>query len=462
MGRPGYLRALGLLILPGFLTTPASALDLELSTILEAKTAVAIPTAEDEEDDRRWDLLQGDVSAEFKLDASHDKHSAFADGAILYDAVGTGSSGIALDPDSDEHHFYFKLKEGWYDYNGGFWSVRVGRQINAWGAADGLQVADILCPKDESRLLASDYSDSRIGIDAVRLSYNGTMLTADAYWIPIFAPSVLPLAKKNPLRSLIMPSSVETELMGKTLSIKIRDFSQDDIDKPETNLKNGEYAGRLSAYTPFADFSLYGFWGWDDEPIISYAISKVNDYGLLSEIALSGQYKRMGMVGADTSIPVGPLVARAEAAFFPGRFFATDAAAQLVAGQDAYVQMNEIRFLAGLDFIAGDWTITGQYYGDTVTDKKKNVDRESYIHQATLSISKTFLGGNLEIGLAGMMELNDFSFVVQPSLSYDATDQLTFSIGANIFRPGPDEDEPGTYGTYEDLSCVTLGAKFSF
>lgn len=459
----GLVRTAVLLALPGLLAAPASALDLELSTILETKAAIAIPTAQDEEDDRRWDLLQGDVSAEFKLDASHDKHSAFADCSLLYDAVGTGSSGFALDQDSDEHHFYFKLKEGWYDYNGGFWSVRAGRQINAWGAADGLQVADILCPKDESKLLASDYSDSRIGIDALRLSYNGNMLTADVYWIPVFAPSVLPLAKKNPIRSLIMPSSVTTELMGRTLNIKIRDFSQDDIDKPETNLKNAEYAGRVSAYTPFADFSLYGFWGWDDEPIISYAISKVNDYGLPTEIALSGQYKRMGMVGADTSIPIGPLVARAEAAFFPGRFFATDAAAQLVAGQDdAYVQMNEIRFLAGLDFIAGDWTITGQYYGDTVTDKKKNVDRKSYIHQATLSISKTFLGGNLEIGLAGMMELNDFSFVVQPSISYDATDQLTFSIGANIFRPGPDEDEPGTYGAYEDLSCITLGAKFSF
>ncbi len=463
MKKPGCLCNFILFVLPGLLPLPASALDLDLSTILETKAAVAIPTAEKKEDDRRWELLQSEASAEFKLEASQDKHSAFADCGLLYDAVGAGSSGIALDQDADEHHFYFKLKEGWYDYDGGFWSLRAGRQINAWGAADGIQVADVLCPKDESRLFSSDYSDSRIGIDAVRLSYNGTMLSADAYWIPIFTPSVLPLEKKNPIRSLIMPSAVTTELMGKTLSIKIRDFSQDDIDKPETNLKNAEYAGRVSAYTPFADFSLYGFWGWDDEPIISYAISKVNKYGLPSEIALSGQYKRMGMVGADTSIPIGPLVARAEAAFFPGRFFATDAVTQLVAGQDdPYVQMNEIRFLAGLDFIAGDWTITGQYYGDTVTDKKKNVDRKSYIHQATLNISKTFLGGNLEVGLAGMMELNDFSFVVQPSISYNATDQLTFSIGANFFRPGPDEDEPGTYGAYEDLSCVTLGAKFSF
>ncbi|MBQ9538434.1 MAG: hypothetical protein IJU95_04120 [Treponema sp.] len=441
---------------------PTWALDLNLSTTLEEKAVFAIPTADDEDDDRRWETLQGDTSAEFKLDLSQDKHSAFVDCALLYDAVGAGSSGVALDRDSDIQHFFFKLKEGWYDYDGGFWSLRVGRQINAWGAADGLQVADVLCPKDETRLFSSDYSDSRLGIDAVRLSYNGTVLSADAYWIPVFTPSTLPLARKNPIRSLIMPSAVVTEIMDQKLSIKIHDFSQDDIDKPETNLKNAEYAGRVSAYTPFADFSLYGFWGWDDEPVISYAISKVNAYKIPTEISLSGEYRKMGMVGLDTSIPAGPLVIRAEAAYFPGRYFGTTAMAQILENQDAYVQLSQLTFLAGLDFIAGDWTITGQYYGDTVTGSRKFVDRKGYIHQATLSISKTFLGGNLEIGLAGMMELNDFSFVIQPSIKYAATDQLSFNLGANFFRPGPDEDEPGTYGAYEDLSCVTLGAKFSF
>ncbi len=456
--RAAFLVALS----PCLLAVPLSALDLNLSTTLEEKAAFALPTADSKDDDRRWDLLQGDTSVDFKLDASHNEHSAFADCALLYDAVGSGSAGIALDRDSSVHHFLFKFKEGWYDYNGGIWSVRVGRQITAWGAADGLQVADILCPKDGSRLLASDYSDSRLGIDAVRLSYNGTMLTADAYWIPFFTPSVLPLAKTNPIRSLMVPSAVTTEMAGQSFSIRIRDFTEDDIVKPESNLKNGEYAGKISAYTSIADFSLYGYWGWDDEPVISYAITDMNAYGLPTELALAGEYRRMGMVGADTSIPAGPLVIRAEAAYFPGRYFGTNAMAQLLEGKDAYVQLGEITFLAGLDFIAGDWTITGQYYGDAITGKRKDVDREGYIHQATLSISKTFLGGNLELGLAGLMEFNDFSYVLQPSISYNATDQLTFSLGANFFRPGPDEDEPGSYGTYEDLSCVTLGAKFSF
>ncbi|MCR5621361.1 MAG: hypothetical protein K6G18_05850 [Treponema sp.] len=457
-------RILSILPLLTLIAPPAlHALDLEFSATLEEKAAFALPNYADN-DWEDWDgnLLQGDTSAEFKLDASQGNHSAFLDCALLFDALGAGSSGLALDNKQDEKNFFFKFKEGWYDYNGGFWSLRVGRQITAWGAADGLQVADILCPKDMTRLMASDYSDSRMGIDAVRLSYNGTILSADAYWIPIFKPSCLPLEKKNPLRQLLVPSYVKTELAGSTVVVGIQDFTEDDISKPETNLRNGEYAARLSAYTPFADFSLYGFWGWDDEPVTSYYLEKTNRYGQPVEISLTGEYKRMGMVGADTSIPIGPLVARAEAAFFPGRFFSTNAAGQLIAGKDAYVQMSEITFLAGLDLVAGSWTVTGQYYGDAVMDKKDYVDREDYSHQATLSISKTFMGGNLELGLAGMVEFNDLSFVIQPSISYAATDQLSFKLGANFFRPGPDEDEPGTYGRYEDLSCVTLGAKFSF
>ena len=445
------------------LTFPLCALDLTLSTTLETKAAVAIPTDVDEDYDRRWDLLQGDTSAEFKLDASHDAHSAFLDCAILFDAIGAGSSGIALDRDDEERNFFFKFKEGWYDYNGGFWSVRVGRQITAWGAADGLQVADVLCPKDETKLFTSDYSDSRIGIDAVRLSYNGSILSADAYWIPIFTPSTLPLEQKNPLRKLMIPSAIPAIAAGNIFHIPLY-FTEDDIELPETQLKNGEYAGKVSAYTPFADISLYGYWGWDDEQIISYEINpkKINAYGVPAEIQLAGEYKKMAMLGADMSIPAGPLVIRAEGAFFPGRYFSTSMEEQLI-GMDSYVVLNEITFLAGLDFISGTWTITGQYYGDAISGAKRSATgKEGYFHQATLNISKTFLGGNLELGLTGMMEFNDFSWVVQPSVSYDATDQLSFSLGASFFRPSFDTDKVGRYGYYEDLSCVTLGAKFSF
>lgn len=467
--------------LTSLLIFPLCALDLNPSVILEAKTAVAIPTDADEEYDNRWDLLQGDCSAEFKLDASHAAHSAFMDIALLYDAMGAGSSGIALDKDDEEHNIFFKFKEGWYDYNGGFWSVRVGRQITAWGAADGLQVTDVLCPKDQTRLFTSDYSDSRIGIDAVRLSYNGTILSADAYWIPIFTPGTLPLERNNPLRKLMIRDRIPTITAGRIFYIPL-EFSWDDIELPKTQLKNGEYAGKVSAYLPFADFSLYGFWGWDDEPIISYNVTGLNAYGVPTGVLLSGyrspestddsgSFRKMAMIGADASIPMGPLVFRAEGAFFPGRSFSTSMQEQLI-GKESYIVLNEITFLAGLDLNTGTWSITGQYYGDSISGARRSATgREGYFHQATLSISKTFIGGALEIGVSGIMEFNDFSFVIQPSISYDATDQLTFSLGANFFRPSIEdwakdrdrfEKKVGKYGYYEDLSCVTLGAKFSF
>ncbi|MBQ3686555.1 MAG: hypothetical protein II932_01845, partial [Treponema sp.] len=366
---------------------------------------MAIPTDVDEEYDNRWDLLQGDCSAEFKLDASHAAHSAFMDITLLYDAMGAGSSGIALDKDDEEHNIVFKFKEGWSAYNGGFWSVRVGRQITAWGAADGLQVTDVLCPKDQTRLFTSDYSDSRIGIDAVRLSYNGTILSADAYWIPIFTPGTLPHERNNPLRKLMIRDRIPTITAGRIFYIPL-EFSWDDIELPKTQLKNGEYAGKVSAYLPFADFSLYGFWGWDDEPIISYNVTGLNAYGVPTGVLLSGyrspestddsgSFRKMAMIGADASIPMGPLVFRAEGAFFPGRSFSTSMQEQLI-GKESYIVLNEITFLAGLDLNAGTWSITGQYYGDSISGARRSATgREGYFHQATLSISKTFIGGAL-------------------------------------------------------------------
>ncbi len=422
------------------------AADIEFQGKLSTQTGIGIPNGHDSAN--KGEFLLGTLGAEGSVTAYSDASTVYADASLTYDYI------------VKEENLTFRVKEAWFDYNGGWWTVRAGRQLTAWGAADGIQVADVLCPQDQTSLWSSDYSESRLGIDALRFSLSGESITADMYWIPLFTPNELPLKDGNPLKKIMIPSSVE--MNGTTVSIN--KVTKDSFEKPDVTLSNGEYAARLKAFLPFADISLYGFYGWDDMPVMKYAIGQ--------SISITGTYERMTMFGMDASIPIKSVMLRLEGAFFPARAMAVSPMAQAANQMKAYMQgkqdfeyfvkRNEVAGLIGLDFMPTGWTITAQYYINAVMGDIQMLDRERYIQQATCSISKSFLRETLELSLTGIVDLNHFSSMVNPSATYSVSDQLSVSMSTSLFFRGPDSDNRGTYAAYEDLDCISLKAVFSF
>lgn len=372
-------------------------------------------------------LLLGTTSLSAKLDAYYDNSSALAEASLSYDAVSN-----KLD---------YSVDELWVDYTESFWGVRIGRQKTAWGKADGVDITNIVCPSDMSSFAAMTGDDSKLAVDAIRLSLSGNQFTADAFWIPFFTPAALPLDEGNPLRKFLMPESVEVQMPGLPQPIKLP-VMLGAIEEPEKKIWNGEYGAKLSGYFPLFDLSLYGFYGWDDTPFFE---SNATRQGII----MNGKYKRMTMVGADAAIPVKDIVIRTEAAFFPQRYFATEE------------KRNELSALAGFDWMPSGWTITAQYFCDLVFGDLDPIEREdAYTHGATLSLSKNLLNETLEVSFSGLMNFNDFDSMLKPSVNYSLSDQINLEGGAYIFIPGPDKD--GKYGAYKDLSSFYLKAKYSF
>ena len=338
-------------------------------------------------------FLLGTTEFTGTLDAYYDNSSALAEASVSYDAV-TGE----LD---------WSLNELWFDYTSSFWGIRIGRQKTAWGKADGVDITNVICPGDMSNLAAMASDDSKLAIDALRISFSGEQFTTDIYWIPFFTPAALPESTTSAVQ----------------------------IIKPDTAIWNGEYGVKLSGYFPAFDASVYGFYGWDDMPVFDYTYT--------------GNYKRMAMLGLDAAIPVREVVIRTEAAFFPKRYF-TDTE-----------QRNEISALTGIDWMPSGWTLTAQYFCDYVFGDTESINRaDAYTHGATLSVSKTFLNENLEASLSGLIGFNDFDSFIKPSINYSLSDQINAEIGAYIFTPGPEKD--GTYGAYKDYSSFYIKGKFSF
>lgn len=382
---------------------------IDFSGVLETNWALAAPWTDNESYAGRF--LAGDTSFTGKVDAYYGNSSAFGQLSINYDS---------LESDID-----FSLDELWIDYTDSFWGIRIGRQKIVWGKSDGIDITNVICPSDFSNLSSLIKGDSKLAVDAVCLSLNKNNFSSDFLWIPFFTPALLPV-------------------------------SPEVLEKPEYAIWNSEYGIRCSFYLSALDISLYGFYGWDDNPFL--------DYSLTFEV--SGNYKRMGMAGIDAALPVGPVVFRMETAVFPLRHFQKKAETIIteksISGTSTSTsQHNEFSALAGIDWMPEGWTITAQYYLDYVNGNLENIEREnSFSHGATVSLSKNLLHDTIEISFSGILEFDCFDSLLNPSIKYSLSDQITLNAGAIIFLPGPQKE--GSYGKYKDLSSFILNARFSF
>lgn len=427
---------------------------------LTSQAGVGLPNAHH----NKGDFLLGQTTFDGTIKSYLDEAMVYVNAQIVHDALGAQSTNGSSAFVADDGTFALKLREAYIDWKGEMLALRIGRQVVSWGKADDIQITDVLNPRDETNVVAADYSESKLGVDAVRLSLLTDKTQVDAYWIPFFTPSILPLAKGNPLHSRIFPEEVDG--IGINYPEKY-----DDFELPEKRLSKSELALRASSYTSVADLSLYGFYGWDDLPLIRYNPNIVfgdgEDMPATSyTIDVTGEYKRMYMIGADAAIPAGDFVFRLEGAYFPKRHFQTDVNSQLFKYSEdlrpASKRKNQVLGLAGLDWTpSGGWTITAQYVADAVIDYDSDIERKKFEHQATMSIEKSILNETLTIMASGALDLWDFSTASELELDYKLTDAITLSLIGDLYLEGPDGKE-GLYGEYRDYSSVTFKGKMSF
>lgn len=240
-------KAFVLFVTLAFCVSILGAADISFSGQSSFGLRVGLPSTENGGDISKALLSQG-----FELDAYGGPSSLYLNGGFNYDAL---NSSLSL-----------FLSEAYADFYAGSFSFRLGRQKATWGSMEISSAVDIISPSDVSDIV----STSKLGIDALKVSYDAFPYAFDFYWIPFFTPSTLPTS---------LP-----------------------ISKPEASLKNGEFAVRASAYTSEGDFMLYGYYGWEDTPSLS-----------------TFEYERQIMIGASAAVPVGEVTVKGEVGFYPER-----------------------------------------------------------------------------------------------------------------------------------------------
>ncbi len=341
-----------------------------------------------------WMSSRTRVRGEFSVEKGH--CGAFVSANLAYNAILKERSG-------------FQLREAYAYYSNNHWDVRAGRQIITWGVADALRLTDIISPMDYTEFLAQDYDDIRIPVNGLRLRYSREKWSLEAVVIPVNSFYDLPTDSKNPW-------SIGSVSIGA---------------EPAFKICNMEYGGRLSFFLSGIDFSFSALHTWNKQPVICNGV---------------GEYRRMTMLGADMSVPIGKFVVRGEVAEYLDE-------AQSASVCQEVPRSASTNALLGIDWYVGnDWTLSAQYMHKYVAWGEH---RNSGL--ATLRIAKDLLHNTLSLQTFAYIDVTNGGLFNRFSIDYALNDQLHAIVGHDLFHA-----DAGMFSVYKKNSELFLKLKYSF
>ncbi|MGP1602609.1 hypothetical protein [Treponema sp.] len=353
----------------------------------------------------------------------------------------------------------FRLNEAYYRYAGNFFDFTVGRQVIAWGQADGFRLTDVFSVRDLRDPVASDTDSSRLATDALRLRFLHDIFTFEITAVPLFTPDKLP--------PFFFESGAETEFFSIDLPrSKPSDYGEIGL---EYTLKNAERprkftdteaGARLSFTLPALDFSLSGFYGWDKTPYYERTgIIKSPPPNINADITLHEKYARIAMAGFDAAIPAGDFLIRLEGAWIGGRRFEPKEIMKALSFNQP-VEKNQLLLLAGIDWNYRGWFASLQYFEDLIVDRKDDTKRETHEGFVSFNISKTLLRDTLKLSAAGSVGANYGDMFAKLSADYALTDNLHTAIGADVYTKGV--DGKGRFAEMNALNALWIKGTFSW
>ncbi|MCG8306675.1 MAG: hypothetical protein MI975_04730 [Cytophagales bacterium] len=331
-----------------------------------------------------------------------------------------------------EEETRIELREVFFKYSGSNWDFKAGRQIIIWGVADGLRITDVVSPMDMTEFLARDYDDIRIPVDAFRVKYLKSNLSAEFVFVPVPSFFIIPDAPDNPWS--VFPQSSDPH------------FEVNMENTPLKKISNSEFGGRFSFFLSGIDFSFSALHTWNKMPVFQRSYSTNND-----TVFVEAQHNRMDMVGMDFSFPIRQFVVRGEVAEYFGEL-------QTTTSGNNKVKRNTSNFLLGVDWYPGnDWTLTFQYSHKLIPDYIDKIETKENTVLATSGITKKVFQNTLSLSTFTYFDVTNQSFFNRTSADYSLTDEIHMMAGYDWF-----EGDEGMFGLYKNNSEYWVKAKFSF
>lgn len=315
--------------------------------------------------------------------------------AVLVDGwiQGLGPDRSADDARGSVREAFVRLRLGDVD-------VRAGRQIIAWGRADGINPTDNLTPRNFTLLTAED-DEQRLGTTSVALTYYRSGLALSAVWLPEFRPPILAIPAPP--------------------GVSIRDDGE--------RWPADQWAARVDKSGGAVDWSLSYFHGRQTTPTLRPGA------GAGAQL----DYQRARVIGADMATTVGRFGIRGEAAYTVGSTrgdpFARRPFFLAVGGLERtwreHLNVNAQYLLRVVD--GGGRTVPDPFFAGMVALNRTIAQEERRVqHGATLRVAHRWLHETLEAEFNAAAVAAPDGFTLRPRVSYAVTDRWTVVAGADL------------------------------
>ena len=302
----------------------------------------------------------------------------------------------------DDGHARGELREAFVTYTSGPVEIRAGRQIIAWGRADGINPTDNLTSQDFT-LLVPDESDRRVGSTAVRMTYAFGDITATAIWLPEFRSNRIPV-----------PSGFG------------------DLEKSETEWGAKQYAARLEQTGRVVDWSVSAYQGRDLTADLAQQAQQAQQ-------AIKLAHNDITVIGADAAGNIGRYGLRAEAAYV---------VTEDRHGTDPFVKNPFLSVVAGGDRTIGEHlNVNVQYLYRFVTHfetpgpdpmaiaaQTMSGQMRAHQHGASARVSYKWFHDTLEAEVAGAGYASPRGGLIRPKITYAVSDRMKVLVGGEIYR----------------------------
>ncbi len=365
--------------------------------------------------------------ARLRLDVSAMRQRKIGDlmlqvkGDIYYDAV---ADEVDLD-----------LREAYAEYTRGPLDLRLGRQIVTWGVGDLFFINDVF-PKDWASFFSGRPAEYlKLGADGVRVRYSSDILNVEFLTIPFFTEDNLP----SPDRFFLFDPTSGVPKQEKV--------------EPATKLSNTELALRVYRQAAGFDLSLYAYRGFWHTPSIEID-------NPVFPIEATRFFPELSVYGASAQRSLWKGVLSLEAGYYDS--------SEDRSGTDPALPNSQWRFLVGYQREPWtDFTVGLQLYSELMARYGAHRDslprgspsQDEFRGVASVRLTQLLYYQAWKLSLFAAWSPTDEDYFVQPLVSYKATDNLTMSVGANLFGG---QSITTSFGQFNKSDNIFINVRFDF
>jgi len=330
-------------------------------------------------------------------------------------------------------------KEAYLLYGADDYDLRIGQQQIVWGKTDGIRMLDIINPFDLREFILDDFLDSRIGLWSARLNYYADIGGAEHEFEFVVVPDARPAEFAPPGSRWSIPFGNAAPAGITVLRLA--------PEQPNWSLNNTELGAAWRANLSGWDLSLNYYYGWSDFPNVFKQLS-----GTTMTVQL--RHLRMHTAGGSFSNAFGPFVVRGEVAVNFGEGINTTS----LDWANSVVRRTTLNGAIAVDYSKSNWTIGVQLFGRRIINAPV-VDTSiiSTPNFASLRIATDFMNEKLKPEILLLADLDDGGLLTRPKLSYEFSDNLTGTLGADIIS-----GTGGFFGPFASNDRIYSEAEWSF